>query len=451
MSAERQVLVVPRVDELVGPNWVDGRIYTDAEIYRREMRRVFMGTWLYVGHESEIPTPGDYVTRFLAGEPVILVRSQDEQVRVLLNRCRHRGNLVCQYGAGNSQFFRCQYHGWTYSNVGNLIGVPYPNRYQPPLDRSAIQLTELPLVDSYRGFVFASFKPGLPPLTEHLGAAAELLDVFVDQSPEGEIELRAGVQKSEFLGNWKFVGMDGYHANFVHKSVASLQALPPPAADAAVDDAADGESRERDVKSNIVVRKFGASPDREGSRSFALGNGHVRLDSSAEKIAKMDEIIGQLVATPAGKTYFDSMVAAYGRDRASRLLCTPDPHVGIFPNLQVIGVHVRIIEPIAADRTVVQMFPAVLRGAPEEINTERIRRHEWFYSPAGFGSPDDYEIFERNQMGLLADLEPNLILLRGYGSEREVAAGVRQGAYSDELTQREQLSRWADLMADDAE
>lgn len=427
------------LQRLVGPGWVDGRIYTDEEIFQAEVTRVFKRSWLYVAHESEVPNAGDYQRRQLAGEPVIVVRDRDGTVRVLLNRCRHRGNLVCQDASGNSQFFRCQYHGWTYSNRGDLVGVPYPKSYDDSFDKDTLGLTELPVVDTYRGFIFGSFTKDVPPLAEHLGAAAELIDIFIDQSPVGRIQVNAGVQRCEYRGNWKFVGMDGYHTNFVHKSVDMLQHadVPQPGQEAAPT----GEF------ADLGPLEFGKAPDKLGNTAWSLGRGHVHINNSPQRLAKADATLAELTATAAGKDYLASMQQAYGVERAKNLICAPDPHLGLFPNLQIIGVHIRAIEPVSAGRTVIVQYPALLEGVPDEINAHRLRKHEWFFSPAGFGSPDDYEIFERNQDGLAAAVEPRVLLKRGLGAERTLANGAVEGAYTDEVPQRGQLERWFELMA----
>lgn len=426
------------VASLIGPGWVDGKVYTDEDIFRLERERIFRRTWLYAAHESEIPTPGDYQRRELAGEPLIIVRDRDDQVRALLNRCRHRGNLVCQHLSGNAQFFRCQYHGWTYANRGDLVGVPYPKSYGPDFDRSEMGLGELPKVESYRGFVFVSFSADVPPLRDYLGPAAEMIDIFVDQSPTGKICVRSGVQRSEYQGNWKFVGMDGYHTNFVHKSVELLQ---HPAAQ----QRPDGNENPPD----LVARELGKSPDKLGNKTYDFGNGHVRLDSTTQRLARADTMLAKLAETPAGAEYIKTMKQQYGDDRARLLICAGDPHVGIFPNLQIIGVHIRVMEPLAANRTVITQYPATLEGVPDEINEQRLRKHEWFFSPAGFGSPDDYEVFERNQVGLAAEHQPKVVLSRGLGNEVSLSERVTEGLYSDEVTQRGQLAHWAELMTAD--
>lgn len=426
------------VDAVIGPGWVDGSIYTDEEIFRAELDRIFKKTWLYVAHESEVPEVGDYQRRELAGEPVIVVRDRDGELRVLLNRCRHRGNLVCQEQAGNSQFFRCQYHGWTFTNRGDLVGVPYPQSYDESFSKDAMGLTPMPRMETYRGFIFVSFDPDVPPLAEHLGAEAiALIDLFVSQSPIGEIYVRAGVQRVEYQGNWKFIGMDGYHTNFVHRSVEFLQHAGKVATEGAPDDGKPA--------AEIGPLEFGKSPDKLGNKAWSLGRGHVHINNAPQRMARAETTLAALTSTPEGAEYVASMQASYG-ERARTLICAPDPHLGLFPNLQIIGVQIRVIEPQAANRTVVVQYPALLGGVPQEINVQRLRKHEWFFSPAGFGSPDDYEVFERNQAGLAAVAEPKVVLSRGMGAETELADGVVEGAYTDEVPQRGQLERWAELM-----
>src|SRR6188472_4496287 len=129
------------------------------------MDRIFMRTWVYVGHDSEIALPGDYKTTSIGSEPVVLTRDGGGTPHVVVNRCSHRGAAVCLLPRGNASGFRCQFHGWTFGLDGELAAIPYLNE---AVDKEAMGLFAAPRVESYRGFIFASFNPAVPALTDHL-------------------------------------------------------------------------------------------------------------------------------------------------------------------------------------------------------------------------------------------------------------------------------------------
>jgi len=214
--------------ELIQADRVHGRVYYDPAIFHEELEKIWHRQWVYVGHESEVSQPGDYVTRQLGLQPVIIVRDKEGAIQLLLNRCRHRGNLVCESGRGNTQEFRCIYHGWTYNTTGALLGAPYSAAYGPSFRKEDYGLATVPRVASYRGFIFASLSPTGRSLDEHLGYAKGLIDQFVEMSPEGEVELRAGTQKQRYRGNWKMQvenAVDNYHASFVHQAANDLMTV----------------------------------------------------------------------------------------------------------------------------------------------------------------------------------------------------------------------------------
>jgi phenylpropionate dioxygenase-like ring-hydroxylating dioxygenase large terminal subunit len=215
----------PAVDYkwLVQDDRIHASLYTDPGIFADEMERIFRRGWVFVGHDSEVPRAGDFVTRVVGGEPVIMVRDQDGAVAVLVNRCRHRGTLVCAGDRGSARAFTCPYHGWTYDVHGALLGVPYPGGYAD-LDKSAHGLARPPRVASYRGFVFASFASAGPWLGEHLGRATQLIDRSCDLSALGRVELTAGWVRHRCAANGKMLpenDSDGYHLGFVHMALFS--------------------------------------------------------------------------------------------------------------------------------------------------------------------------------------------------------------------------------------
>lgn len=150
---------------------------------------------------------------------------------------------------------------------------------------------------------------------------------------------------------------------------------------------------------------------------------------------------------PGGVKYVEDMHKAYGQERAELLISlSGDPHLGVFPNLQLIGNQVRIITPIAPGMTQVTMSMVRLGGVSDEINTMRVRQHESFYGPAGSGSPDDAEIFERVQRGMMAEINPWIEISRGMHREFVDTDGSVVGRITDEVPQRGQMKYWLQLM-----
>lgn len=410
--------------ELVQPDRVHSAVFTSEDIYRDELEKIFYRYWVFVAHESEIAQPGDYCTKWIGEKQLIVSRTADGEIRIFFNRCRHRGAAVCMTEYGNASFFRCPYHGWTYNSSGDLVGVPYPSRYGERLDKSALGLAEVPRVGSVAGFIFASMADDGPTLAEHLGKAAGYLEDFVKASPVANVRLSAGTSKSVFWGNWKFVGMDGYHTNFTHKTVLDL----------------------RQRKQGASYNRGAGNSDKSSNESWDLGNGHCRLDlTGRDKVAigaaSNTSIAAGIPDNDDGREYLRLMVEAYGDDAAEVIRRSRDVHIHVWPNLQLIGSQVRVVRPLAAGRTEVMSYPAMLDGVPDSINTARIRSFEWFSGVASFGTPDDTEVFERNQIGLQADYIPWLVLARGMTVEPR-DDGSLVGNVTDEVPQRAQMSAW---------
>src|SRR5262245_18839395 len=143
-------------DALVKDDRVHGQVYTDPTIFEEEMDKIFSRGWVYVGHASEIPQPGDFRMTTIGRQSVIMVRADDGQVQLLMNRCTHRANAVCQVERGNAKIFRCAYLGWTFRNNGELASVTYADRYDASFRKEDYGLCKVPRLGMYRGFVFGS-------------------------------------------------------------------------------------------------------------------------------------------------------------------------------------------------------------------------------------------------------------------------------------------------------
>lgn len=211
---------------------VDGSIvnrhgFFNQDVFTMEAEAIFGKTWQFVAHESEVAEPGDYVTRFVNTDEVIVGRAEDGSVSVMLNSCRHRGVKLCAADFGNSSHFRCGYHGWTYSNDGRLRGVPEaPTLYSAGIDRGKLGLKKA-RVDIRLGMIFATFNDEIGDLETEFGADAMwYLETFL-----GKAEYEVYGPPSRALGefNWKahsenWMG-DFYHGDVTHHTVLQTNLL----------------------------------------------------------------------------------------------------------------------------------------------------------------------------------------------------------------------------------
>src|SRR3954470_11488503 len=150
-----EVFEQDRLAMLVQPDRVHLSIYADPAIFELEMERLFGRAWLILGHDSQVKSPGDYFTTRMGREPVIVTRDDDNEIRVLINRCAHRGTMVCAEGRGNTERFICPYHGWSYDRTGALRALPFASGYSQETLKD-LKLKSVPRVANYRDFIFAS-------------------------------------------------------------------------------------------------------------------------------------------------------------------------------------------------------------------------------------------------------------------------------------------------------
>jgi len=202
--------------------------FSSEEIYRRELERVFMPAWNFVGHTSQLARAGDFFQSRCGTESVIVTRGEGSAIQVLLNSCRHRGMPVCRYDTGNTSGFVCSYHGWSYGLDGALTGVPkFKERYQGRLDRPRWGLIRARVAVFY-GSIWATFDDAAPPLEDYLGADMQFYLRSLLQGPDGAddgYEVIGGIVKWQVPCNWKFgaenFAGDHYHG-YSHISVERL-------------------------------------------------------------------------------------------------------------------------------------------------------------------------------------------------------------------------------------
>lgn len=399
----------------------DFRVHTDAyrspEIFALEMRRIFERTWVYVAHESQVPAAGDFVTTTIGTQPVIVARDAQGRLHVLLNRCRHRGSIVCRLASGRSPTFMCPYHNWVYGTDGTLINFAQKDGYPADLDRGALGLARA-TVDTYRGLVFARLSAEGESLADRLSDVAPFIDLWVERSPTGRILTTRAAHQLSYAGNWKMQvenGVDGYHGNYVHSSFIRIVE----------------RAGERKAAAFTDVRETG------GTRGLSHGDGMIERPYGG--MAGQFDYSGQALAE-----YHARLDASYGRERRDAIL--GQRNLLVFPNLFLFESHIRVVRPVAPAQTIVTMLPTILDGVPDGMNTARLRAHERFFGPAGFGTPDDVEMFVNCDSGLRATAVEWVRLDRGL--HRSSADGTAETGHStDEPPQRSLYRRWRELMA----
>ncbi|GAA0985702.1 aromatic-ring-hydroxylating dioxygenase subunit alpha [Acrocarpospora macrocephala] len=359
-------------------------LMTSPEVYMDEQRRIFDHCWLYVGHESEIEKPGDYVRRTVAGRPLIFLRDSGGEVRVFYNTCTHRGATLCREDSGNTRVFQCFYHAWSFDNTGRLLVTPGAEGYSSGFRKADYNLRGPARVDGYRGLYFVNFDRDAPDLVDYLGAATEYLDLVFDQACDG-MRVVDGSHLYSVGSNWKLMvenSMDGYHAPTVHATYIDF-----------VKDSGGGQ------RGNALNTGGGLD----------LGNGHAVMESLAawaRPIAYWEPFFGDDARADI-EAILDDLIARHGEERARRMAGT-FRNLLIFPNLiinDVAAITIRRIEPLAADRHRLEAW--ALAPKEEVSGSARLQRRLdsflTFLGPGGFASPDDVEALESCQEGFRAD------------------------------------------------
>jgi benzoate/toluate 1,2-dioxygenase subunit alpha len=414
---------------------VDRRIYLDPELFELEMRHIFEGTWLYVCHESQIPNPGDYFTTHIGRQPVVIVRGQDRQVRGFVNACAHRGAVLCRTRKGTAKFFTCPYHGWVYDTAGKNVEVKdrATGGYPPAFEQQSHDLTALPRVASYRGFVFASLNPDVSSLEEHLGAAAGVVDLLALQSSDG-MEVLPGSSTYYSRCNWKFQcenGVDGYHVTSVHANYMAMVMR-----------------RLQTGNDKVKAIVSGGDISKMPSGAYDLGGGHMLLwglvpggDTRPlnERRAEIEARLGPV---------------------AARWMINHSRNLFLFPNVFLMdqtSTQIRVIRPVSVDRTAIDIYGIAPVGESAKARNHRIRQYEDFFNASGMATPDDLTEFEACQNGTRGLADQYQVLERGLGrvqwgpDDAAREAGLNPAAcgpnWSDETLFHGFYRRWHSLVA----
>jgi benzoate/toluate 1,2-dioxygenase alpha subunit len=395
---------------------VHASVYTDPDVFDTEMRNIFERGWCYVAHESEIVNPGDFRTAAIGRVPVIVSRGDDQKVYVNINACRHRGTVVCREERGNTRFFVCPYHGWSYKRDGSLNNITDRDNFPDGWGADIKGLVAAAGVATYKGMIFASLNDDAPPFEQYFGPVKKYVDYWFDHALAGTVSLHKPWRAS-YSGNWKFQlenSTDGWHARYVHVSAIK------------------------------TMSQFGSYNPRVGwngcTRGFA--GGHATLERP--RIDIPPDLQGEFAE------YAQVLERHYGSEQGKELFVRR--HITLFPNLQLMEFKLRVIQPVSVNQTIVYEYPVDLQGTPEHIN-RAIRTRLLKEVSISSGSPvsgmvnaDDVEIFARSQAGLAGGKMEWVRFARGIHRETVHDDKERSGADMDELPQRALYREWARRM-----
>jgi len=424
-------------------------VFVSEDLYKQELERVFARTWLFVGHESQVPNPNDFFVSRMGEESVILTRDRQNNIQVLLNTCMHRGMKVCRYDEGNTPVFSCPYHGWSYSTDGKLVSVPgeligvpqFATAYHGELEKENWGLVSVPKLKNYKGSIWASWDKNAPEWEDYMGGMRLCLDDMLDyrDGREGGSEIIGGVQKWLLPCNYKFatenfIG-DGYHG-ISHRSEILIGTGPG------------GPGSERHAHGDD--RPVG------GSISFPkLGHGTLGMTAHYETFdwfPQFQAAQDQDDNMPVVVEYFEEVK----RRRRERLEGQKVINSGVgscFPNMSYHSRFPRTIavwHPRGPQLTEGWRFTVVDKDAPFEVK-DLLRRYALRYSgPGGLTEEDDMENWNYASYASRGTKARKLPYNYQLNMHRDVPAeGLPGGVFTPDLAeqnQRNYYGRWAEMM-----
>ena len=186
--------------------------YRDPELLAAEMTRIWHGDWVFVATEDALAARGDQLPVVIGNQPVLLVRNQESELVAFSNLCSHRGTLLVDRPT-NAKRIQCPYHGWTYTDAGELLAVPLAT--SEAIDKAAHCLPRY-RIESWHGLIFVSLNPDVEPLTERFA----VVEPHVAARGMDRLHHRADQQDVQVWDcNWKLAiinAMESYHLFKVH-------------------------------------------------------------------------------------------------------------------------------------------------------------------------------------------------------------------------------------------
>ena len=426
----------PDVAALVQPHQVHRSIYTCPAVFALERQRLWARAWLFVGHDSQVPQPGDFITTELNGDPLLMLRREDGAISLLHNRCAHKGAPLSTAPSGHAgRFLRCAYHGWSYRLDGSLLGRPLPSGYDVRLFAACPAqsgITPYGEVAVHRGFVFARQRSGGPSFEHSMGELLAALDLLADRSPMGRLQVAGGVLRTSIHANWKLYlenVNDAVHPVTAHASVTQ-------SAQAVWEAAPENTPVPLALKQLLPFAAGYSFFEHMGAR--VLPHGHSVLGTQASLHS----------AYSALGDYAQALSVAHGATRAQAVLAFAPQNVVFYPSMALKGAPqvLRVLRPQSVNHTVLEAWALQPVGAPAELLHSALLYNRQVFSPLSLVAHDDLHLFEAMQRSLAGEGNPWVSLHRGATGAQDVAL-PRDVSGIDEALLRNQYRAWSEAMA----
>lgn len=416
-----------QIHELVNADasLVSRRCWSDPAIYELEKQGIFAKSWLFLGHESQIPECGDFVQAYMCETPIILSRGEDGGIYANVNSCTHRGLPVCRADHGNTRRFVCPYHNWSYTVEGALATIPQESEVQNKPDKSTLGLKRVPRVASWRGMVFGSFNEDIVSLEDYLGDMRFYLDAFFERFEQG-IEFVGAPHRWLIDANWKVpvenqLG-DVNHGAFLHAAI-----IPREAQDVI----------EALGMSVITTPGHGAT--------FRL----MPEDAPWEDVAWGMEGMGSLLGGDEVQQYLRE-VQAQAAERVGELRARMKGLTyGIYPNLSFLwsNTSFKVSHPRGPGKVEYWSWAAVPADAPDSVKKVLRTNYSSFFGPAGILEQEDSEVWAQQFRGSNIDFADDRPYFYGLGLGEEKPHPQLPGLVSvtaNEAYARHFFARWRD-------
>jgi len=356
---------------------------------------------------------------------------------VLMNRCAHKGAKVVSLPAGNTgRFFRCPYHAWAYKTDGSLLAIPLKKGYngtglaQCEASQGLVAVRHVAL---YRGFVFVKLSDAGPGFAEYFGDSLSSIDNLADRAPAGDLEITGGCLRFLHACNWKmFIENlnDTMHPMVVHESSAGT-------AKAMWKDEPLERPKPMAIEQFVPFVSDYRFYEDMGVRVFANGHSYSGVHFS---------IHSGYSGVPA---YEAAMEAAYGAERSAEITKVARHNTVYYPSLTIKGAiqSIRVVRPVAVDKTIVESWTFRLKGAPDELLERTVTYNRLINSPFSVVGHDDLHAYRAIQKGLHASGNEWVSLHRDF-DPAEVGRAEVTATGTSEISMRNQYRAWLQYMTE---